>query len=237
MQPSSPELIIAPFLFKHHSVLENLPPTENEALLEHSERKSFSSGEVLFKQGQFPKGAYLLLSGIVRIDATSQQGQRQVIYFYAPGDWMGYRQLLNNQPLPIEANAIGHVDTLFIPAPAFEELLRSQRYFARNLLEALSFEFTVWINRLTTFTKLSVRERLAICLLILRDRFSYLNPPIKYLICSRADLADFIGATNETTVRTLSSFRDNGWLTSRGKKITILDPDALASQVGSVSKD
>ena len=209
-------------------VMDKLPPAEVSAVLACCEQKNFEDGEVLFRQGQFSKGAFLLQSGIVSIAATSTNGQRQVIYVYAPGDWVGFRQLMTGTQLPIEGTAVGRVEVLFIPAPAFEELLRTQRLFARNLLEALSFEFSVWVNRMTIFTKLPVRERLSIGLLILRDRFSRVEPPLKYLVCSRIDLADFIGASIETTVRALSSFRDSGWVKSRGKKITILDPEALA---------
>lgn len=209
-------------------VLDKLPPAELSAVLDCGEQRIFEDGEVLYRQGQYSKGAFFLQSGIVSIAATSSHGQRQVIYFYAPGDWMGFRQLMTGTQLPIEGTAIGRVETLFIPASAFEELLRTQRLFARNLLEALSFEFSVWVNRMTIFTKLPVRERLAIGLLILRDRFSMLEPPLQYLVCSRTDLADFIGASIETTVRALSSFRDSGWVKSRGKKITILDPESLA---------
>lgn len=234
MQSSIISDIISPFLFQHQMVLDKLPPAELSAVLDCSEQRIFEDGEVLYRQGQYPKGAFFLQSGIVSIAATSPHGQRQVIYFYAPGDWMGFRQLMTGTQLPIEGTAVGRVDALFIPAPAFEELLRTQRLFARNLLEALSFEFSVWVNRMTIFTKLPVRERLAVGLLILRDRFSRVEPPLQYLVCSRTDLADFIGASIETTVRALSSFRDSGWVKSRGKKITILDPEPLAEIANTV---
>jgi CRP-like cAMP-binding protein len=102
-----------------------------------------------------------------------------------------------------------------LPISIIKPFLLEVCLFARNLLDALSFTFTVWV----ILPKLPVRERLAVGLLIHRDRFSRVEPPLEYLLCSRTDLADFIGASIEPTVRALGSFRDSGCVKSRGKNL------------------
>lgn len=235
MHSSSVLEVISPFLFRHQSVLENLSLNERAEVLNSSDKILFNEGESLFKQGSFAKGAFLLQSGLVKIIHESGQGQRQVIYVYAPGEWIGYRQLLTGEASSIEAIAVGAVEVAFIPLASFEQLLRLYHAFSRNLLEALSQEFSVWVNRLTVFTRYPVRERLAICLLILYDRAVRADGRSSVpIICSRTDMADFIGATLETTVRTLSAFRSNGWLTTQGRRIILLDPNALAAIIGKI---
>lgn len=50
---------------------------------------------------------------------------------------------------------------------------------------------------------------------------------------SRTDLAGMAGLSTETTIRLLSSFRNEGLIEAANrKKIIILDPDRLKSEVG-----
>ncbi len=44
---------------------------------------------------------------------------------------------------------------------------------------------------------------------------------------SRDDLASLVGTARENVVRILSEFKDEGWLMTKGRKIIILDVDAL----------
>lgn len=215
--------------------MDTLPPEERAAIVASGEQRLFSDGEVLFRQDRFATGGFWLRSGLVKIAHETSQGQRQIIYVYAPGEWVGYRQIITGEAYPIEATAVGRVEAVFIPIDAFARLLSEQRHFARNLLEALSHEFSVWVRRLTVFNRFPVRERLAICLLFLHERFLRLeNSPDAAILFSRTDLADFIGATLETTVRTLSEFRTNGWLEASGKRISLIHPEHLAAQIGDI---
>ncbi len=224
---------IQPFLFRHDPVLDMLTPTERAVVLSCCEIRSFKDGEVLFRQNAYAKGAFLVRQGLVKIAHELPTGERQIIYVAAPAEWVGYRQLMTDQAYPIGGVAVGKVETAFISAEHFHQLLHEQPAFARSLLTALSYEFSVFVYRMTVFGRFPVRDRVAICLLFLLDRFSRLedksNPPILF---SRTDLADLVGATLETTVRALSAFREKGWLTTSGKKILLKDPRALAAEIG-----
>lgn len=229
MQPSFIQKITEPFLFRHHVVLDNLPQAVLDRIKQNFQRRYFSDGEVLFRQGNYAKGAFFLRSGLAKIAQLTSQGQRQIIYVYTRGDLMGYRQLMSTEAHPVEATAVGMVEADFISAEVFTQLLREEPLFAHNLLVALSQEFSVWVNRMTFFLRFPVRTRLAICLLTLYKQFYAAGHRPPAIIFSRTDLADFIGATLETTVRTLSEFREKGWLQSSGKRIVLTDPEQLAA--------
>jgi CRP-like cAMP-binding protein len=225
--------ITEPFLFKHHLVLDKLPESILERIRERFIRRTFSDGEVLFRQGHYAKGAYFLRSGLVKIAQSTPQGQRQIIYVYTVGDLVGYRHLMSAEAYPMEATAVGILEADFIPADYFIQLLREEPLFAHNLLIALSQEFSVWVNRMTFFLRYPVRTRLAICLLTLYKQYSVAGHQPPAIVFSRTDLADFVGATLETTVRTLSEFREKGWLESKGRRIFLTAPEELAA--GAVS--
>ncbi|MBC7774588.1 MAG: Crp/Fnr family transcriptional regulator [Phycisphaerae bacterium] len=226
--------ITEPFLFKHHVVLENLPESILVRIHERFKPRTFSDGEVLFRQGNYAKGACFLRSGLVKIAQSTPQGQRQIIYVYTVGDLVGYRHLLSSEAYSMEATAVGRVDVDFIPAELFVQLVREEPLFAHNLLIALSQEFSVWVNRMTFFLRYPVRTRLAICLLTLYKQYAVAGHQPPAIVFSRTDLADFVGATLETTVRTLSEFRDKGWLESKGRRILLTAPEELANAAGSI---
>lgn len=226
------EKIIQPFLFRHQLVLDELPQDVHARIEAAYVPMEFEAGETLFRQGAYPKGAFRIRNGLVKIAHTTSQGQRQLIYVYGAGDWVGFRQIITNEPYPIEATTAMAATLDFVPLESFQKLLREEPLFTRNLLETVSHEFSVWVNRLTVFSRFQMRARLAICLLILHDRFQAAGLKANTISCSRQDLADFIGGTLETTVRTLGEFKDAGWVKAHGKLITIVDAEGLVGVIG-----
>ncbi|MBL7828227.1 MAG: Crp/Fnr family transcriptional regulator [Saprospiraceae bacterium] len=228
------EKIIQPFLFRHYLVLDELPQDVRLKIEASYIPMEMGAGEILFRQGAYPKGAFKVRSGLVKITHCTSQGQRQLVYVYGAGDWIGFRQIITKEAYPIVASAVENVIVDFIPLEAFQKLLREEPLLVNNLLETVSHEFSVWVNRLTVFSRFQMRARLALCLLILQDRFSVSGKSVNPIKFSRQDLADFIGGTLETTVRTLSEFKEAGWVKTSGKQITVLDAEALAGVVGEI---
>ena len=65
--------------------------------LDHLKTISFKKGDVLFEQGDLPKHAYLIQSGLVVISA-SRGGQEVVIDTLKRGDFVGEMALVDNEP-------------------------------------------------------------------------------------------------------------------------------------------
>lgn len=232
MAPNQTDSVVQSFLFRHQNVLENLPVEALAAVQEYSIARNFEHGDDLFVQDNYAKGAFHLKSGLVKISHETPNGQRQVVYIYAPGDWVGYRQVINHDKFPVTATAIGPVETAFINSRDFNQLLSDFPRFSSNILQVLSQEFSAWINRLTIFSKFQIRTRVAVCLLLLHERFMEVDQEPGVIYFSRSDLADFVGATVETTVRMLSEFKAQGWIAVKGRRIDILNADALYEVIG-----
>src|SRR5262249_26446425 len=85
---------------------------------------------------------------------------------------------------------------------------------------------------LSHLSVLTVRERLARTLLTLMERFGARNEAqgeetLVNVGLSRLELADLAGTVVETTVRTLTEFKSDGLIGSKGRKIVIKDADKL----------
>lgn len=218
--------------FHHELVTDGLSASTLEAIEKASEIKRFRDGDILYAQGAVPRGVHCLKSGLVKISSRTPAGYRQLVYVYKPGDWMGYRQNFTSELYPIEGMAIGDVETTFIPVDEFVRLVKTHQDLSYNLLFTLSQEFSAWVNRTVYLAKFPVRVRLAIGLLFLEAQFRGSGGNPITILFSRTDLADMIGATIETTVRALGEFKDNGWVTARGRTIQIKDRNAIFQSIG-----
>ena len=92
-----------------------------------------------------------------------------------------------------------------------------------RLLKTLSRDFAVFATRLTMFAQKSIRERLALQLIVIREKYKVnFQPGMPVEInMSRDDLASLIGTARESVVRVLTEFKEEGLLETKGRKIIV----------------
>ena len=117
----------------------------------------------------------------------------------------------------------------FIPKEDFLETLHHSKVLSKRLLKTLSHEFAVLANSLSMFAKKSVRERLALQLIVLREKYKVnfqAGMPVE-INMSRDDLASLVGTARENVVRVLSEFKEDKILETKGRKIIVHDVNML----------
>lgn len=196
-------------------------------------RMAFAKGEPLFNEESYSKGVYMIRKGKVKIFQTNSDGKSSIVYIYKKGDYFGYRPLLADEPNPVSALAMEPVVVSFIPRDVFSTVLSTSSQLPRKLLEVLSKEFSVWINKLTVFSQYGVKERVALSLLILNRVYQRSDDSEKTVVISiyRDDFAGFVGTAKETLVRMLRIFKDEKIITTKGTKIIILKHHTLMNMV------
>jgi len=186
----------------------------------------------LFKEGSIPNMVFILKKGKVKIFQTTENGDEQIVYIYEPGDIFGYRPLLCNERHPVTARTLEESVLVCIPRSRFQELLELSPVLSRILLRNLSSEFSVWINYITTFAQYSVKERLALSLLILTEKYKKSkDSKLVEISLSRKDLASFAGTSIETVARMLTKFKNDKIIRLRKKNILVTDPESLAKMI------
>ncbi len=223
------EFNIEQYHLKSSSFFDLLTPEETRLVKAQIGRKEYKKGEYIFKERSHSKGVYLMRKGKVKIFSTSGGGKQSIIYIYRKSDYFGYRPLLANEPHPVSAVAMDNVVMSFIPRDLFLNLLSDSSVLAKELLSVLSKEFSVWINRITTFSQYGVKERVALSLLILNEiyRRNHNSVTKTRIAINRDDFAAFVGTAKETLVRMLRTFKDDKIITSQGTKIMIMRPRIL----------
>jgi CRP-like cAMP-binding protein len=215
------------------SFSELLSEEEYRLAYSHSTEIQLKRGQLLFKEGSFPKGIYIIQKGKVKIYNTNEEGRLTIIYIYQKSEFFGYRPMLAGERHPVSAAALDNTVITFIPKRVFELLVESSVTLPRRLLSSIASEFTVWIHKLAVFSQYSVKSKVALTLLVIgnygkggsrrRNKIS--------ISVARADLAAYAGTALETFVRMLKVFKNQGIVKAAGRQITVTDCDALLEQL------
>jgi CRP-like cAMP-binding protein len=217
------------YRLKSHDFYDMLSAKEAAYVRQHETPLYFEKGQVLFRAGSYSKGVYIIKKGKVKIFTSSLRGPESIIYFYSSNEFFGHRPLLSNEAYAFTAVAMEHTEISLITADIFIEVMDSSPTLVKKLLTSVLSEFNIWINKITVFSQYSVRERVAISLLILAQIFEADGKSQQFpvIVINRTDLASFVGTAKETVVRTLRTFKDKKYITTRGSQITLLKPEAL----------
>src|SRR6185312_6420856 len=177
--------------FKTHSILSDLPP-EDAALLESNKSlQLYRKGEIIFREGAFPSGIFYITRGRAKKYKADKDGREHIVYIASTGELIGFHALLTDGRYPDSAATVEDSLIAFIPREDFLQVLERSPLLNRRLLKALSHEFGVLLNSLSLFAYKSVRQRLALQLVILREKYKKNSPPdVEVQInLSRQDLA------------------------------------------------
>lgn len=215
--------------FKTESILEGLPATEMRLLRAGIRRVKLAKGKMLFKEGAYSKGMYIVLKGKLKISQVNAEGRESITYIFGKGEVLGYRPLLSGEPHPTSGAALEDCLIAFIPKKVFLHALDHSPVLCRRLLVNLAHEFSVLVHKVSMFAGKPVKERVALALRILNEKYKREGKaglPV-VINLSRDTIASYAGTTTETLVRMLRHLKDEQIIKTDGRKIIILEPAML----------
>lgn len=215
--------------FKSESILAELPAIDQALLTAHQTEQVYKKGEVFFREGAYPAGIFYILTGKAKKYKLDNDGKEHIIYVANKGELLGYHAILCDERYADSAAALEESRVAFIPREDFLATLYQSPILNNRLLKTLSHEFSVLTNSLSMFAQKSVRERLALQLIVLREKYKInFEPGMPVEInMSREDLASLVGTARENVVRFLSEFKEDGIVTTKGRKIIVTNINKL----------
>jgi CRP-like cAMP-binding protein len=214
------------------AALQLLNTEDYDRLLINSTYHNYKKGEIIFRENTLPAGVFLVLNGKVKKYKVDHAGKRQTIYVAGKGELVGYHAVLSRERYSDSAAALEASRIYFIPIEDFMFTIKNSPYFAQQLLGALSHEVMVLANSVLVFAQRNAAERLAITLIVLREKYKEdvaVNSTV-VLTVSRADLADIAGIAEENVTRLLREFKEEGLLTREGRKIAVTNIKGLVKR-------
>jgi len=208
--------------FSTRSILNVLSDEDYRYLISNRSNERYQRGDVIFREGSVPSGIFLIVSGRIKKYKVDQNGKEQVIYIANQGELIGYHAILSEERYPDSAAALENCVVSFIPKEDFMEVLHRSPFLTQRLLKAMSHEFTVLSNSISVLAHRTAAERLAIALIVLREKFKEEGVQKEVVInISRSDLANMVGIAQENVVRILKEFKSEHILETHGRNISI----------------
>lgn len=185
-------------------------------------KSSFSQGQSIVREGEFPHFIYQVISGNVHLSRSHEYGRDYIIAELGPGEIFGIPTILERAPFHYTAKAINEVSCQMLPTKALLDLINTDRSVTEALMRLLAGRLVEHSERLVHQAYDSVRRRTALVVCDLYEKYD--GSPLEL---SRDELAQMVGSTKESVIRALSDFKREGLLTTEGKTIRVQEVVAL----------
>jgi CRP-like cAMP-binding protein len=213
-------------IVRQFNAMRAMTKAELKKVSDAKELKQIQKGKPLFTEGERLGGVYCIRSGVSKLSKLSLNGKDQIVKIASKGEVLGQRSLLNKEPSSLSAVALKDVEVCFIPMEAIDGVLANNPDFSVELLRHMAHELNEADDVILNMSQYTVKQRLARILLFLdqygKDQEGYFS-----LQLSRDDIASMAGTATESAIRLLSSFKKEGLIKTRGRKIGILDSKGL----------
>ncbi|HRM46864.1 MAG TPA: Crp/Fnr family transcriptional regulator [Flavobacterium sp.] len=218
--------VLSKYSFKSNALLDKIKSEFMQELDKIRSTKMYPKGEILYEEGSNPKAVYRLKSGKVKIEQLSLDGKIRIVYVYTQGEFFGFRPLLSNEKHPVSAIFLEDSEVEIYEGKEFIEISKKAPNLSFNLVEILSFEFNVWINLISSLSHKSAKEKIALILLILNEKYRNVNGKSE-ITMTKSDIAKYSETSEETVVRVIGFFEEQEILKNQGRTLEIMNPKLL----------
>lgn len=187
----------------------------------------YKRGSVIYSEGDSAKGCYYLFSGVLKVFKTGFEGKEQIIRFAKEGELIGFRSVLSKERACTSAKVLEDATVCFIPGKVLTKLIRENADFAMELMQITCKELGEANNYITDIAQKTVRGRLAEILIHLEATFGLAEDGCLKISLTREELANMVGTATESVIRLLSEFKSDELIELQGRKIKILNGQAL----------
>lgn len=194
----------------------------------------YSRGQVIFYEDNPSLAIYCIHSGMVKLFKTGKSDEEFVIRLLGPGEIMGFRAFLADEPFAATAQAVSDTQICIISKEDFQDVLGSSTELSFNIMAKLAVDLRISEEQCLSRAQETVRQRTARMLLQFLETSSELtdNKSKIYLPLLRSEMAQVVGTTPETFSRTLRSLAQKGILKLSRSDISVIDVDKLRAIIG-----
>jgi CRP/FNR family cyclic AMP-dependent transcriptional regulator len=196
-------------------------------------RRTAERGDLILARGNVADHVVILESGRVKVSVTTATGREAVLTFRGPGALLGDQSLVDDSPRSATVTAVEPVEMLVVTASTFRGYLGSHPDVALVMLATLSSRLRESDRRLAEYAAADTLGRVCSRLVELCETESdpegadgvQITLPI-----TQEELAGWIGASIESTAKSLASLRSLGWVVTGRRAIEVHDLAALRNR-------
>ena len=208
----------------------SLKALNKEELLRMAECKTsytIKKGEPIFEEGEVTNGIYCIKDGVCKLSKLSDNGKDQIVKLVKPGELLGQRSMISDEPANLSAVALEDMEVCFIPKSEVMQFFTKNNQFSMNVMKTICEDLKGADDHMVNMAQKTVRQRLAETLIYLEETFGKNEDGSLHIQLSREELAGMIGTATESCIRLLSDLNKSDYIELTGKKITLLDKNKL----------
>ena len=204
-------------------LFDGLDEHEMTRLAGISREVTLDTNAVLFDQGDESDGLYVVISGILRIYLTAEDGREATINLLEDGEVIGEIALLDGLPRSAGVAALTPAKLIFIPREPFLDLLGTSTKLARQIILMLCERLRAANAQVDQAIFHDLRHRLLVLLrqlAVIHGRVER-DVSIVDLDLTQGALAQMLGASREAVNKQLRALAKEGRLRMDGPNIEV----------------
>lgn len=196
-------------------------------------KKEYSKKETLFQQGDPGEEFMILTEGSVKVELMNTEGKELTLTILTPFQFLGELALLDDVPRSATVISMEQSTLLSINKRDFARILESFPRMSIPIMRQLTRRVRVLTDDIASMAFLDSYSRVTRKILNLADEMGKTTPEGLVQIdqsLTHQQLANLVGTTRETVTKILNEMKDNGLISIRRHRITILDSDELLAR-------
>jgi len=214
-------------IVRQFSSLKALNKDELLRMAECKTSYTIKKGEPIFEEGEVTNGIYCIKDGVCKLSKLSDNGKDQIVKLVKPGELLGQRSMISDEPANLSAVALEDMEVCFIPRSEVMQFFTQNNQFSMNVMKTICEDLKGADDHMVNMAQKTVRQRLAETLIYLEDTFGKNVDGTLRIQLSREELAGMIGTATESCIRLLSELNKSEYIELIGKKIKLLDKNKL----------
>jgi CRP/FNR family cyclic AMP-dependent transcriptional regulator len=205
--------------------MEDFGSAERERLLQRFGRR-FSSGEVIFREGDPGPEAFLLQEGRVRLIKRVRAVERSLMVL-RPGDLFGESAFITGAPRSSTAIALSDGAALALDNTTFQNLLENNRSVASRIVQQLVRRLRDAEDQIEIMMLRDTQSKIVSALLKLAQQTQGEGRGGALLQVSPMELSTRVGLDVEAVKRGVQKLREGQYVKVIDEKVEIPDVDSL----------
>ncbi len=219
----------------NEAVLQLMPKLEStltedqrKLVLQNIRIQTYKKHEKVYNEGERPHDLLFVISGKLKLYKEGSGGKTHIIRMALPEAYLGYRPYFANQDYQASAMAMETAQIAHLSLSMLNDMMHVNAGLACFFVNELAHHLGTAHERTVNLTQKHIRGRLAEALLFLRDAYGVEEDNCTLSIyLSREDMANMSNMTTSNAIRTLSAFAQERLIAIDGRKIKLIDEEAL----------
>ncbi len=179
-------------------------------------------GEILYHEGDFPQGIYLVDKGLIGLFHISESGKETFLRIFGQFSFLGQRSFFAQMPYHGTSVALAETQVTYVSMKSCDSIFLAHNNILCEFVKVLARDLGEAELRLSGLLDKTANVR--ICETLLYLKFKY--PEHTW---TRREIAEYSGSTLETVTRVMTLLAENNLIEKRGRDFEVLNYEEILS--------